>query len=180
MEHLLTSWKGHSLLRSTSAKGDFCIQIDASGSWGCGAYFHGRWFQLPWDETWQHAGIMSKELLPIVINTDIWGPSLSGHKVLYQCDNSSGVAAIRKGSTTDTIVMHLLHSLWFFTAHYDVDLVYEHMAGVANTTADHLCPEITILCFFTESRWLIAANPTPSSTAANHQHPCSRLDISTL
>ena len=41
-------------------------------------------------------------------------------------------------------------------------------------------PEITILCFFAEYRCLIAANPTPSSTATNHQHPRSRLDISTL
>ena len=114
----LMSWNGLSLLRDTSAKADFCIQTDASGSWGCGAYLHGRWFQLPWDETWQHASIMAKELLPIVISTAIWGPSLSGHKVLYQCDNSSVVAAIRKGSARDTIVMHLLRSLWFFTAHY--------------------------------------------------------------
>ena len=43
----LMSWNGLCLLRSTSAKADFCIQTDASGSWGCGAYLHGRWFLLP-------------------------------------------------------------------------------------------------------------------------------------
>ena len=170
------NWNGLSLLRSTSAKADFCIQTDASGSWGCGAYLHGRWFQFPWDETWQYAGIMVKELLPIIISIAIWGPSLSGHKVLYQCDNSNVVAAIRKGSARDTIVMHLLRSLWFFTAHYDVDLVCEHITGMANTTADHLSRNNNSLFFSTEYRCLIAANPT----ATNHQHPRSRLDISTL
>ena len=34
--------------------------------------------------------------------------------------------------------MQLLRSLWFFTAHYDIDLACTHIAGVANTTADHL------------------------------------------
>ena len=123
--------------------------MDASGSWGCGAYLHGRWFLLPWDETWQHATIMAKELLPIVISTAIWGPSLSGHTVLYQWGNSSVVAAIRRGSARYTIVMHLLHNPWLFTAHYDVDLVCEHIAGVVNTTADNLSRNNnTLFCFF--------------------------------
>ena len=34
--------------------------------------------------------------------------------------------------------MHLLRSLWFFTAHYDINLACEHIVRVANTTADHL------------------------------------------
>ena len=93
----LTNWNGLSLLKHASTKPDFCIQTDASGSWGCGAYFHGRWFQLQWDQTWLHQGIMAKELLPIILSTAIWGPLLAGHKVLYQCDNSSVVAAICKG-----------------------------------------------------------------------------------
>ena len=81
---------------------------------------------------------MAKELLPIVLSTAIWGPSLSTHKVLYQCDNSSVVAAINKGSVRDTIGMHLLRSLWVFVSHYDIDLVCKHIAGVVNTAADHL------------------------------------------
>ena len=40
---------------------------------------------------------MAKELLPILLSTAVWGPQLQGHQVLYQCDNSSVVAAIKKG-----------------------------------------------------------------------------------
>ena len=125
---------------------------------------------------------MAKELLPIVISTAIWGPSLSGNKVLYQWGNSSVVAAICKGSARYTIVMHLLCNPWLFIAHYDVDLVCEHIVGVANTTADHLSRNNnSLFCFFfAEYRCLIAANPTPSSSATNHQHPRFRPDISTL
>ena len=169
----LMSWNGLSLLRSTSAKADFCIQTDVSGSWGSRAYFHGRWFQLPWDKTWQHMGIMAKELLPIVISTAIWGPSLSGHKVLYQCDNSSVVAEIRKGSARDTIVMYLLRSLWFFTAHYDVDLICEHIAGVANNTADHLSRNNNSLFFSQnpDASLLPIPLPTPLLQITNIQGP---------
>ena len=60
---------------------------------------------------------MAKEFLPIVLSTVVWGPSLSSYKVLYQCDNSSVVAIINKGLARDTIVMHLLRSLWIFTSH---------------------------------------------------------------
>ena len=134
----MISWNGLSMLRNGSEQPEFCIQTDVSGSWGCAAYFSGRWFRLPWDQSWQDTNITAKELLPIVLSTAIWGPSLSTHKVLYQCDNSSVVAAINKGSARNTVVMHLLRSLWFFTSHYDIDLVCQHIAGVVNTAADHL------------------------------------------
>ena len=67
---------------------------------------------------------MAKELLSILLSTAVWGPQLQGHRVLYQCDNSSVVAAIKKGSAQDVVVMQLLCSLWFFVAHYDIRTYY--------------------------------------------------------
>ena len=136
----LVKWNGLSLLRNTSATPipDFCIQTDASGSWGCGAFFDGEWLQLPWDDNWKGANIMAKELLPILLSTAVWGPQLQGNQVLYQCDNSSVVAAIKKGSARDVVVMQLLRSLWFFVAHYDIHIICEHIAGSSNIAADHL------------------------------------------
>ena len=58
--------------------------------------------------------------------------------VLFQCDNISVVAAIKKGSSKDPLVMHLLRSLWFFVAYFDICLTVEHLAGCLNITADHL------------------------------------------
>ena len=34
--------------------------------------------------------------------------------------------------------MHLSHTLTFFTAYYDIEVLAEHIPGVTNTTADHL------------------------------------------
>jgi len=63
----ITTWNGISFLRDThtTSQCDYHIQTDASGSWGCGAYFTGRWFQLPWSAM---IGIMAKELVPIVLS----------------------------------------------------------------------------------------------------------------
>ena len=116
---------------------------------------------------------MAKELLPIVISTAIWSPSLSGHKVLYQWGNSSVVAAIRRGSARYTIVMHLFHNPWLFTAHYDVDLVCEHIAGVVNTTADHLSRNNNYLFFLqnTDASLLPTPLPAPLLQITNIQGP---------
>ena len=136
----LAEWNGISLLRysSPSTKHDCCIQTDASGSWGCAAFFEGEWLQLPWDEGWAPVGIMAKELAPIVLSIAIWGSKLVKKCVLFQCDNMSVVQALKKGSAKDYLVMQLLRSLWFFVAYYDVELACIHITGAANTTADHL------------------------------------------
>ena len=55
--------------------------------------------------------------------------------------------------------MHLLRSLWFFIAHYDIQLIPKHIPGVTNKTAHHLS-----LChrhyYFLQNPH---ASPTPSA-----------------
>ena len=51
--------------------------MDALGSWGCGAFFEGRWLQLEWSKQWFIEHIMAKELLPIVLSCAVWGPTLA-------------------------------------------------------------------------------------------------------
>ena len=51
---------------------------------------------------------------------------------------SSSVEAITKGSSKDKTVMHLLRSLWFFAATFDIHIVTEHIAGANNSKADML------------------------------------------
>ena len=114
------------------------IQTDASGSWGCGALFGKLWLQWKWPSEWTTTGIMAKELAPIILCCAVWGPLLSKTKILFQCDNMSVVAAIKKGSAKDDTVMHLLRCLWFFVAYYDIDVAATHIPGVANCTTDHL------------------------------------------
>ena len=81
---------------------------------------------------------MAKELVPIVISCAIWGPLLSRRSILFKCDNTGVVAAVKKGSAREPLVMHLLRTLWFFVAHFDISINIEHIAGVHNGVADTL------------------------------------------
>ncbi len=58
--------------------------------------------------------------------------------MLFQCDDTGVVAAVRKGSAKELTVMHLLRVMWFFVAHYDIHLAIEHIAGTRNTAAHML------------------------------------------
>ena len=136
----MATWNGLSLLHSKawSSPPDHCIQTDASGRWGCGAFLTGEWFQWQWPQKDLEMSIMAKELVPITLSCVAWGPKLAKHRVLVQCDNLSLVTAISKGSSRDKEVMRLLRCLWFFVAYFDIDLHVEHIAGAVNTTADQL------------------------------------------
>ena len=82
---------------------------------------------------------MAKELVPIIIFTCIvWGSCLSQHHINFQCDNANLVIIINKGSSKYKFVMHLLRSLSFFVAHFDICITASHLPGVINVTADHL------------------------------------------
>lgn len=66
--------------------------------------------------------IMAKELVPIILCPAVWGLQMRRKVILFQCDNSAVVAAVKKGSSKDPLVMHLLRSLWFF---FDIALTIE-------------------------------------------------------
>ena len=136
----LESWNGFCILRHPILLTipDFLAQTDASGAWGCTAVLSSQWLQWQWPSEWSGVGIMAKELVPIIFTCVTWGPMLRHRHINFQCDNEGLVAAISKGSSKDTIVMHLLCSLWFFIAHFDITITATHLPGVMNTTADHL------------------------------------------
>ena len=94
-------WNGISFFHNSliTTPYDFQIQTDASGSWGCGAYFNGRWLQFPWSAEWAPTSIMAKEMVPILLSCAVWSRMLSKRNIEFKCDNRSAVEAIRKGSS---------------------------------------------------------------------------------
>ena len=62
-------WNGRAIIRSSGAlPPDVILCTDASGTWGCGAYWATRWFQVPWDGLpIMEQAIAAKELFPIVM-----------------------------------------------------------------------------------------------------------------
>ena len=68
----------------------------------------------------------------------MWGRQWHGKSTCCQCDNAAVVAMLRSGWCKNEHAMHLLRSLFFFQASYNVSLVAEHIQGVENGLADAL------------------------------------------
>ena len=75
----LRTWNGISMM---SMQGDQApggaVTLDASGSWGCGAYSGSQLFQLQWNDNLLNKSIAVKEMVPIIIAAAIWGRSWKG------------------------------------------------------------------------------------------------------
>ena len=131
------AWNGSSLASSIiNTPADFTIATDASGSWGCGAIWQTRWFQLEWSGLFTHAHISIKEMVPIVIATAIWGESWRGKAVQIQSDNTAVVAAVNNNSSRVTEIAHLLRCLAFISAHWECRLTATHLPGSQNCMVD--------------------------------------------
>ena len=91
-------------------KPEVTLTSDVSDSWGCGAYWGTKWFQLAWSSTScsEDTNIVTKELVPIVIAPAMWGRCWSGQVVCCQCNNSTVVAVLNHHTSRDSDLMHLL------------------------------------------------------------------------
>ena len=88
---------------------------DASGSFGCGAWWGHRWLQYQWPagmETWS---IAVKELIPVVMAIVVWGHHCQGTSVLINSDNEAVANVLNTGYAKDQQLMHLLRCAFFIT-----------------------------------------------------------------
>ena len=137
----IDSWNGVSVLSSLCRRPiDAKLVSDASGSWGCGAYFGSRWFSLSWSHctAWMDTHISVKELLPIVIACATWGPEMAERHIRAVCDNAAVVVMINKRTSSNSAAMHLLRCLYFICSRFNITLTSEHVAGTLNRAADAL------------------------------------------
>ena len=136
----LASWNGRSFFRwpEWSPPSDFQLSSDASGSFGYGAFFNGRWFYGPWAPAQVSRHITYKELYPILLASVVWGPLWSTRWVLFQCDDEMVVSIINSGTSCDDDVMHLLRCLVYVAMQFNFVIWAVHIFGVQNVLADAL------------------------------------------
>ena len=136
----LTPWNGVGMMSGITESGfEVSITSDASGSWGCGAFSsEGEWFQIPWPESWNGIHITVKELLPVIVAIALWGHRWRGKAVKCWCDNAATVAIVNSGKSKMESAMHLIRSLFFVVARFNIIVRAEHIPGVKNVAADAL------------------------------------------
>lgn len=134
-----TNWNGISMLWDSSIwSPEFNIFSDASGSWGCGAYWGFQWFHLKWPDHLQPLPITIKELTPVVIAAAIFGRQWSGHLIQFSVDNMAVVHILNSTYSKDSHIMHLIQILVFLAAHFDFWFIAKHIEGKSNCLADDL------------------------------------------
>ena len=135
----IEDWNGLSMMQHSRCQHpDIILTLDASGSWGCGAYYGTHWLQYPWSPLTKEYNITAKELLPIVLAAAVWGKKWENKSLLCRCDNEAVVHIINTGTSRDPIAMGLMRCLYFIAAKFKLIVSATHLAGKANTLADAL------------------------------------------
>ena len=177
----LKSWNGVGLLGDYRLSPGEELTLDASGTWGYGAWSGTSWFQYSWSEEAQDQYIVVKELISIVIAVAVWGCRSKGHSIMSYCDNTVVVAVLNAHSCQDKHLMHLLRCLFFCKAYWRFSTRGKHIAGSCNCRADDLSRND--LPAFRSKVSGADSHPTYAYTGNTDQAPAfagTALDISDL
>ena len=137
----LSDWNGVSMLRKVQMESpDAEFWSDASGSWGCGAFWSSQWLQMQWipGSVLSTASIATKEFFPILLAGIMWGEAWHGCTIRCNCDNEAVVHIINGRYARDPLLAHMLRCLFFICAHHQWSLVARHTPGRNNVAADAL------------------------------------------
>ena len=114
------------------------VVSDASGSWGCGAYWGVEWFQWQWPPSLVGFSIQVKELIPIIIAAVLYGRRWENHIVQFQVDNLAVVEVVSATYSRNSHLMHLTRLLVFLASRFSFWFTATHIPGRLNSLADAL------------------------------------------
>ena len=97
-----------------------------------------HWLQVQWSQAWLATNIAAKELVAVLLAVGVWDKARADAHVCVRCDNMAEVEATKLGHTHDRLLMHMLRSMHFLCANYNIRVSVRHVAGVDNTQADAL------------------------------------------
>ena len=132
-------WNGVSLLWDLGlVKSDLQVYSDASGSWGCAAFQHPHWLQLPWTYRLSHLNIAVKELIPVILAAACFGRQWAGKVVQFVVDNKAVVDVLQATFCKDVHMMRLVRLLVFLVGKHNFWFTAVHIPGKRNVVADAL------------------------------------------
>ena len=150
----LPTWNGVSMIHTeidvemyadSSDKGIGCVY---KYDWFVVQYVHDRFNLIEKSINW-------RELYAIVKAVATWGHLLRDKKILLHCDNEAVTYIINSGTSRNTEIMKLVRILFYICAHYNIECICRHIAGVNNISAEYLS-RLNVVDFF-------RVNPNASS-----------------
>jgi hypothetical protein len=135
----LSSFNGVSLFQDPDLRDSYCLKLytDASGALGFAAVFGHLWFASSWPTSWPDFHITVKELFPIVLILEVWGPLLSQKRILFFSDNQAVVHIINKQTCRDPVTMSLVRRLVVSAMKFNVLFKASHIPGFKQNIEFH-------------------------------------------
>lgn len=135
-DSFLDTWNGREVVFDGSIISVVSLQIDASTSFGAGAFFEGEHISYQWQKIREHINVL--EVYPMLLAAKKWGERWKGKVILVQSDNMAAVQAFQKGSSKNKRVMKWLRKLFWLSAKGNFEVKAVHIEGKANVLADLL------------------------------------------
>lgn len=163
---LLPSWNGIApLLHPTWSPPSYLHLYTDASRVGYGGMRGAEWFAEPWPPAtlaWAD-NVTWLEMIPILAACALWGPTWTGRRITFHCDNSGVVGACAKGWSRDPRLMSLLRQTCYLAASHSFLFRVQHVAGHDNATADALS-RLQLDRFRTLQP---TANPAPTAVPAS-------------
>ena len=144
-KYFLGYWNGISFFYDSylTDASDIELFTDASGSYGYGAFYQGKWFSVPWPVDLPKVGeddmsIAFMELVPIVTAVNIWSQTWCRKRICFHSDNQSTINIIKKGRSTSPLIMKLMRRLTLCCAMGNFTVSAIFLPGRLNVIADAL------------------------------------------
>ena len=103
-----------------------------------GGVFNNSWFSCSWPPRNTLPHINARELWAVVAAVFTWGHTLKNKQIIIYTDNLAIVHVWKSGSCQDKSLMHLVRSLFLYSARNNINILMEHMPGHHNYLADCL------------------------------------------
>lgn len=115
------------------------LQADSSQAGG-GAFCNGLWLYRNWklDSKFACAHINIKELLIVREAIKAWAPVLAGLKIHIQSDNTSAIAFLNKGTSSNYQALSIIRDIALITMSYNISIQAHYIPGIDNCLADAL------------------------------------------
>ena len=134
-QRFLQEYNGISLF--THRPCDSFIELDACLT-GIGGAWKNFVYQMSIPLGYRQMGIVHLEMINIVVALKLFKDLWAGQKILIRCDNEAVVTVLKTGCTKEPFLGACARNVWFLAACFDINLQYEHVRGIHNTTADLL------------------------------------------
>ena len=139
----LPTWNGISAFQEDKWNDNKCVELFTDSSdVGIGAVYKTEWLYEVFTSCSKldivNTSITWRELYALVRAIATWDDKLCNKLIIMNCDNIAVMYVLNSGSSKDVNIMNLVRSLFYITAHYNLEIRVRHISGSCNILSDAL------------------------------------------